>query len=385
MFCPECGFNAKGRKFCSGCGYNLFEEQESAQKEQVSAQKEQMSAQKEQVQELQEVQQEFSSRQIKVFGMKYWYIIDGNAITITVNKTGKEFYKGEIDSIQVLSFKKNKLSAGEFHFTGEGIKTTGDIFEKQNEVGFFELIECLTAVNPCLNLSFTQAMNYDSNKEKYKINNLDGKQAEQGSSKVEKKRSSKIKTGCLSVVVILFVLIIIIEIIPDNTEETPIGTGISQENNGEQVSTGIIIDFDTNLLFNKYDIRILVNGFPLDIQTQGEKVLYEFALSEGLHTLTLSEIGNDKNTITETFEVLANNYYFFFIKAGWSGIEIERKDTMTLDEAQLFVGDLSQVEANTEPSNVIDNNRFNDSDYIRHPGKIEEKHNSPQTLYLSTL
>jgi hypothetical protein len=123
-----------------------------------------------------------------------------------------------------------------------------------------------------------------------------------------------------------------------------------------EVNTGIIIDYDTNLIMNRYDIRVFVNDVQLGVQEQGEKTLYELTLTEGLHTLTFREFGNDGNATTEIFEVLADNYFYFFIKARNSGIEIERRDTMTLDEARLFAGISSNDNGDTEiePTHIPD-------------------------------
>jgi len=106
----------------------------------------------------------------------------------------------------------------------------------------------------------------------------------------------------------------------------------------KEVSAGIIVDYDSNILMNIYDIRISVNDVVLGVQKQGETTLYDLTIKEGRNTLILSEFGNDENIQQESFNVTEGKYYYFFIKTRDSGIEIERKDIMSRDEALLLEG-----------------------------------------------
>ena|GEM_PF-5988498 len=134
-----------------------------------------------------------------------------------------------------------------------------------------------------------------------------------------------------------------------------------------QLNTGIVIEYDMNLIMNKYDIRISVGDTILGTQEQGKKEFYELTLTEGTHTITFSEFGNDENKKTEQINVLEGEYYYFFIKTRNSGIEIEKKDILTLDEALSFVPTPAPATASpvaTSPSNApvlesitVDNNK----------------------------
>lgn len=125
-------------------------------------------------------------------------------------------------------------------------------------------------------------------------------------------------------------------------------SGNDETTSGEKVNTGIIIEYDANWFMNKYDVNISVDDSDVANIKQGEKELYELTLTEGTHTLTFSELGNDKNLVSKEFEVTADNYYYFFIKAENNGIEIQKTDTMTLDGAFSFVGKSAQEEVMKE-------------------------------------
>jgi len=106
----------------------------------------------------------------------------------------------------------------------------------------------------------------------------------------------------------------------------------------KQVNTGLVIEYDTNILFNIYEIRIIANGTVIGDQKQGEKKLYEITLPEGSSTVTFSQIGKDTNKTSATVSVSDGSYYYFFIKAKNGGITIDRKDTMSLGEVYAIVG-----------------------------------------------
>lgn len=111
------------------------------------------------------------------------------------------------------------------------------------------------------------------------------------------------------------------------------------------VKAGIVIEYDSNLFMNIYDIRLSLDGSALGVQTQGTKELYELDLEEGTHELVFSEFGNDANTKTIEIEILEDEYYYFFIKTRESGIEIEGEDTMTLDEVQYLLEGAEESES----------------------------------------
>ena len=78
-------------------------------------------------------------------------------------------------------------------------------------------------------------------------------------------------------------------------------SGVNVSNEGD-TDTVIQIDYDSNALFNKYDIRISVNDVFLGTQSQGRMVTYRIALDEGVHSLVLTEVGNNSNSLTHKFE-----------------------------------------------------------------------------------
>ena len=110
------------------------------------------------------------------------------------------------------------------------------------------------------------------------------------------------------------------------------------DNVKKEVKSGVIIDYDSNLLMNIYNIRVSTNDMPLGVQQQGNTILYELSLPEGENTLSLVEFGDDKNTRSETFVVSEGEYYYFFIKTRNSGIEIEKRDVMSREDALLLKG-----------------------------------------------
>jgi len=119
----------------------------------------------------------------------------------------------------------------------------------------------------------------------------------------------------------------------------------------EEVNTGILIEYDKNILMNIYNVRISVNDVPLGVLEQGETELFELVLTEEAHTITFSEFGNDENITTDVFEVTADSYNYFFIKARNSGIEIEKRDIMTHTEALLLIGVVSdEISTTPEPT-----------------------------------
>jgi len=115
----------------------------------------------------------------------------------------------------------------------------------------------------------------------------------------------------------------------------------------EWIDTGIIIEYDDNLFLYKYDVRVSVNDVSLGILKQGDVEFFELFLTEDTHEITLSEFGNDGNITTDTFKVTAGSYNYFFIKTRNSGIEIERRDTMTHDEMLILISVSDDVIATT--------------------------------------
>ena len=103
------------------------------------------------------------------------------------------------------------------------------------------------------------------------------------------------------------------------------------------INTGVVIEYDINIIMNIYDIRVSVDDSILGTQVQGEKKLYELSLTEGTHEIVFAEVGDGSNKITKTFTVSEGNYYYFFIKARNSGIMIEKEDALTLDEVQVLI------------------------------------------------
>ena len=63
--------------------------------------------------------------------------------------------------------------------------------------------------------------------------------------------------------------------------------------------------------------------------------------------VTFSRVGDDTNKKTEQINAKEGDYYYFFIKARNSGIEIEKKDTLSLDEAYSLVGPTTNEDDNT--------------------------------------
>jgi hypothetical protein len=105
-----------------------------------------------------------------------------------------------------------------------------------------------------------------------------------------------------------------------------------------ETQIGIIIDYDKNLLFNKYEIRVSVDDVVLGTMPQGEKGLFYIVLTQETHTITISEVGNDTNKTSKEFVVLADNYYYFLLKAESGGITIKSTDIMNASEANSFLG-----------------------------------------------
>ena len=119
------------------------------------------------------------------------------------------------------------------------------------------------------------------------------------------------------------------------------------------VNTGIVIEYDENILMNIYDIRISVDDSLLGTQVQGEKKLYELNLTEGNHKIVFAEVGDESNTTNQSFTVSEGNYYYFFIKTRNSGIVIEKRDTLTLDEVQVFKDIADDADESDTPTEEI--------------------------------
>jgi len=164
---------------------------------------------------------------------------------------------------------------------------------------------------------------------------------------------------------IILVVIILICIVGVNRAAPPLSQSPPME-----VNTGVIIEYDNNMLMNRFDIRVAVDNIPLGVQQQGEIMLYELTLAEGMHMLSFSEFGNDENNTEERFEVSAANvYYYFFVKSRNSGIIIEKRDSMTRDEAYLLAGIPDNDNVNENESNPDDTPA---SDVPEEPIKTEE-------------
>lgn len=149
---------------------------------------------------------------------------------------------------------------------------------------------------------------------------------------------AKRKLKMNGVAISIFAFIIIVGLLGAGCGNIPASVPADFPAAERTINTGIVIEYDSNLLMNKYDIRVIVDGERLGIQKQGEKILYELLVAAELHELILREHGNDKNETSVSFDAADGNYYYYFVKAKSGGIEIERQDIMDYDEALMFVG-----------------------------------------------
>jgi hypothetical protein len=137
----------------------------------------------------------------------------------------------------------------------------------------------------------------------------------------------------------------------DNTAQTTAPVAI------KNVSTGLVIEYDMNFFLNKYDIRVSVDDNVVGTVKQGDKTLYELTLPEGSRRVVFAEVGDETNTTTASIDVTDGNYYYFFIKTKNSGIEIEKRDTLTLDEAYAIAGIADASNEDNNPENGEENNQ----------------------------
>jgi len=152
-----------------------------------------------------------------------------------------------------------------------------------------------------------------------------------------RKTASKIA----NVLVVLTLLLVAIPLASCGAED------VEEEPNDGKVDTAIIIEYDSNWFFNKYQIRISLDDLVLGTQNQGSKEIYRLRTAEGDYTLTFAEMGNEENYISGILNVLENSAYYFFVKAENEGIAVKKTDTMPLDNMPPE-WDVEAIKANVE-------------------------------------
>lgn len=100
------------------------------------------------------------------------------------------------------------------------------------------------------------------------------------------------------------------------------------------------IEFDSNLLLDKYDVYLLVDGKKAETLSHGSNLSSEIEVSEGIHTIGFEEV-DGKGKYKKEIEVLEDTTFKCTIKTHSDSI-----DVMNLEINGVFVED--EEEATTE-------------------------------------
>ena len=90
-------------------------------------------------------------------------------------------------------------------------------------------------------------------------------------------------------------------------------------------ATSIAIDFESNWLFNKYDVVVSLNGEKLGDLDHGEDYTYELSLPKGDYQLLFAKETDDKVTGSASFTVNSDTAAEYHISCYGSEIKIEER------------------------------------------------------------
>lgn len=86
----------------------------------------------------------------------------------------------------------------------------------------------------------------------------------------------------------------------------------------------ICVNCEKNLLTNRYDVSVNVDGEAIGSVKHGSEATFEVKLTEGQHELELEDKGNTNSNVTTTFNVQSDSDKFFYrVKCSMDRIEIE--------------------------------------------------------------
>ena len=110
----------------------------------------------------------------------------------------------------------------------------------------------------------------------------------------------------------------------------------------EQVRIFLDVDYNKNLIFNKYDIAIKMDGNRLSTVSQGERYTNLIPVSKGEHTLTFSKLGDDSVSDVWIVSVKEDATLACSVSAEKKEIEVSsRSNRAGLSDVFLVVPDLS--------------------------------------------
>ena len=99
----------------------------------------------------------------------------------------------------------------------------------------------------------------------------------------EKNQKSKVKSTLEAIVAIGMVMIVASLI-------TWAIAGMMEVNSDSKCAVNIEVEFLGNLILDKYDVELMLDGKSIGILRQGTITKYEFTLSKGSHTVTFCQV-----------------------------------------------------------------------------------------------
>lgn len=109
----------------------------------------------------------------------------------------------------------------------------------------------------------------------------------------------------------------------------PSSEGSAPENaSGPKQSVTLTVEFSSNLLFDRYDVEVLVDGVSQGVLSHGKGAVFQLELAEGDHAF-LARSSEDQTVKGEaTFNVPGDSKPGFRIDCGSSEIYVERLETV---------------------------------------------------------
>lgn len=99
-------------------------------------------------------------------------------------------------------------------------------------------------------------------------------------------------------------------------------------------NTGILIKYEENIIFNKYDIDLLVDEEKIGSISQGEDKLYQLELTEGSHVISVKEQNTKNNIQNINIDITKSECFSFISEAKWEGITLSEQERLSIEEAK---------------------------------------------------
>lgn len=143
---------------------------------------------------------------------------------------------------------------------------------------------------------------------------------------------------------VLLTLIMIVSVCAcSNTSSTP--TNVESEANLEEFELRLVIDYEANLLFAKYDIDIFIDSEKFGTVVNGSSINKTQKVKEGSHEIKLINSGDSSVYATLSIEMDNDKVLSFSVKTHESSIDIKNQKEKTKEE---YEKSLIETEPTTE-------------------------------------